>query len=122
MTLHEFYSAVGGDYNDAIGRLRTESFIERFLRMFPQDNSMSLLNEAMAASDAATAFRAVHNMKGIALNLSLTGLAAACSTMTEALRGKSELPAEATALYQKVSDEYAKVSHALSQLEASSGK
>ena len=40
MTLHEFYSAVGGDYNDAIGRLRTDSFIVRFLRILPQNKSM----------------------------------------------------------------------------------
>ena len=122
MTLQEFYTAADGDYNDAIGRLRSEAFIGRFLRMLPQDSSSILLGEAISAGDAPTAFRAVHTMKGIALNLSLTGLATACSALTEALRGKTELPAEASVLYQKVNEEYTKVCSALSQLEAPSAE
>ena len=39
------------------------------------------------SADAKTAFRAVHTLKGVALNLGLTALAGVCSEMTEALRG-----------------------------------
>ena len=86
MTLNEFYTTVGGNYEDVIARLHSEAFTEKFLRMIPQDNSLPLLKEAAAAGDVSTAFRAVHTLKGIALNLGLTGLAAACGTMTTLVR------------------------------------
>ena len=69
MTLNEFYTTVGGNYEDVIARLHSEAFTEKFLRMIPQDNSLPLLKEAAAAGDVPTAFRAVHTLKGIALNL-----------------------------------------------------
>lgn len=118
MKLTEFYQTVGGDYADAMSRLQNDAFIVRFLRMLPRDGSMALLTEAVAASDVEKAFRAVHTLKGISLNLSLKTLAAACSDMTEALRGKTEFPAQAQSLYEAVSREYARVSAALEQLEA----
>lgn len=39
MTLNEFYTTVGGNYEDVIARLHSEAFTEKFLRMIPQDNS-----------------------------------------------------------------------------------
>lgn len=116
MTLHEFYTAVGGSCDDVIARLRSEAFTEKFLRMIPQDGSMPLLRQAAAAGDAETAFRAVHTLKGIALNLGLASLAAACGAMTEALRGRSSLPAETDDLLRAVEQEYQKVCRALEQL------
>ena len=43
MTLNEFYTTVGGNYEDVIVRLHSEAFTEKFLRMIPQDNSLPLL-------------------------------------------------------------------------------
>ena len=40
MTLNEFYTTVGGNYEDVIARLHSEAFTEKFLRMIPQDNSL----------------------------------------------------------------------------------
>ena len=54
--------------------------------MFPGDDSMQNLTNAMNAGDTTTAFRAVHTLKGVALNLGLGSLAHASSQMTEALR------------------------------------
>ena len=55
MTLNEFYTTVGGNYEDVIARLHSEAFTEKFLRMIPQDNSLPLLKEAAAAGDVPTA-------------------------------------------------------------------
>lgn len=118
MTLREFYAAVGGDYGDVAGRLPNDAFILRFLRMLPKDGSMTQLTDAMTAGSAEAAFRAVHTLKGIALNLSLTGLANACSAMTEALRGSAVMPENAPALYDAVAREYALAADALDRLEA----
>nr|WP_294681341.1 Hpt domain-containing protein [uncultured Anaerotignum sp.] len=118
MTVSEFYQAVAGDYADACSRFQNDETIKRFLKMLPKDNSMELLTEAMQNAETQQAFRGAHTLKGIALNLSLTALANACSAMTELLHGSTALPAEATAAYDAVSREYAKVIKALEALDA----
>ena len=116
MTVKEFYEQIGGDYEDALGRLQNDVLIKRFLKMLPKDDSIHLLEDAMQASDAEKAFRAVHTLKGVSLNLSLKVLAGACSVMTEALRGAASMPEKAAELYENVKKEYALVSEGLSQL------
>ena len=118
MTLTEFYAAVGGSYEDASARLQNDAFIGRFLRMLPCDDSMARLTAAMDSGSAGEAFRAVHTLKGIALNLSLTALANACAAMTEALRGSAVMPESAPALYDAVAREYGRTVEALDRLEA----
>ena len=75
MTIREFYTLVGGSYDDMSERFPSDALILRFLTMLPQDGSMELLARSMDAADAKTAFRAVHTLKGVALNLGLTALA-----------------------------------------------
>lgn len=115
MTIREFYTLVGGSYDDMSERFPSDALILRFLTMLPQDGSMELL---VRTADAKTAFRAVHTLKGVALNLGLTALAGVCSEMTEALRGSDTLPASAPALFEAVQREYDKVTGALVQLTA----
>lgn len=110
MKLNEFYAAVDGNYEDAMERLQNEMFVGKFLRM--------LLEKAMADGRANDAFRAVHTLKGIALNLSLTKLAAACSQLTEALRGADTIPQQARELLIPVRQEYARIRAALEELDA----
>lgn len=82
---NEFFRCVGG-YGEAKARFQNDERIVRFLNMFPGDDSMQNLTNAMNTSDTTTAFRAVHTLKGVALNLGLGSLAHASSQMTEALR------------------------------------
>lgn len=117
-TIREFYTLVGGSYDDMSERFPSDALILRFLTMLPQDGSMELLARSVDAADAKTAFRAVHTLKGVALNLGLTALAGVCSEMTEALRGSDTLPASAPALFEAVQREYDKVTGALVQLTA----
>ena len=86
MKLDEFFRCVGGDYGEAKARFQNDERIVRFLNMFPGDDSMQNPRNAMNAGDTPTAFRAVHTLKGVALNLGLGSLAHASSQMTEALR------------------------------------
>ena len=115
MRAEEFYRCVGGSYAEAQERFMNDARIVRFLRMFPSDGSMAALTAAVKDANAEQAFRAVHTLKGIALNLSLTKLAAACSAMTEELRGSSVMPA--ASYYEAVSREYDTVRQALDALE-----
>ena len=117
MTVSEFYAAVGGDHTEVLARLTSDALIARFLRMLPRDGSMELLCSSMASGNAAEAFRAVHSIKGMALNLGLPCLAEVCAVMTEALRGRGDIPESCGELFRNVKAEYDRVCGAISQLE-----
>ena len=89
MKLDEFFRCVGGGYGEAKARFQNDERIVRFLNMFPGDDSMQNLTNAMNTGDTTTAFRAVNTRKGVALNLGLGSLAHASSQMTEALRARA---------------------------------
>lgn len=103
MKLDEFFRCVGGDYGEAKARFQNDERIVRFLNMFP--------------GDTPTAFRAVHTLKGVALNLGLGSLAHASSQMTEALRGQDSMPESVQPLYEAVQKEHTAVCSALEKLE-----
>ena len=116
MELSAFYAAVGGSYEEVTSRFQTDERTRKFLGMFAKDQSFDQLTAAVEAGDAQTAFRAVHTLKGIALNLALGDLAEACSQMTEALRGKDTLPE--SGYYEKVKAAYETALAALKELGA----
>ena len=74
MTLQECYTALGGDYDEVLGRLRSESLVQKFVLKFPADPSYDMLQTALAAQDWAEAFRGAHTIKGVCQNLSFTTL------------------------------------------------
>ena len=79
MTLQECYAAMGGNYEDAIGRLRS---VLKFLA----DGSYDLLCRSLEEKDYENAFRAAHTIKGVCQNLSLDKLQASSSRLCESLR------------------------------------
>ncbi len=87
MTLQECYLALGGNYDDVIGRLRSERLVQKFVLKFPADGSYELLLSSVASGNAEEAFRAAHTIKGMCQNLGFSELAASSSQLTEALRG-----------------------------------
>ena len=86
MTLQECYVKIGGDYNDILHRFMNENMIHKFVLKFPQDNNMALFEESWAKKDYKTAFRAMHTLKGVAVNLGFTALYNVSSALTEKLR------------------------------------
>ena len=71
MTLQECYVKIGGDYNDILHRFMNENMVRKFVLKFPQDNNMALFEESWAKKDYETAFRAMHTLKGVAVNLGI---------------------------------------------------
>lgn len=95
MTLQELYDRIGGDYAEAIGRLRMEKLINRFIVRFLDDTSCTELVSAWKNGDERATFQAAHSAKGVCANLSLTKLASLASDITEALReGNEDLRAQ----------------------------
>ncbi len=87
MTIRECYSMLNGDYDDVIGRLRSERLVQKFLLKFLADGSYELLFRSLGEGNAQEAFRAAHTIKGMCQNLSFTALERSASALTETLRG-----------------------------------
>lgn len=104
MTLQECYAALGGDYDEVIGRLRSERMVQKFVLRFLDDKSYELLCGAMESGNYEEAFRAAHTIKGVCQNLSFTRLLASGEKLTEALRD-GPTP-EAPALFAQVQADY----------------
>ena len=115
MELKAFYVQVGGSYEETISRLMNERIMNKYIRRFPADPTYTQLEDAVAAKDWETAFRAVHTMKGVAANLGFGRLLAGADALTEALRGNK--PLEDASLLKQVEDEYAAVIAAIGALD-----
>ena len=101
MTLQECYAALGGDYDEVLGRLRSERMIQKFVLRFLEDKSYDLLCASMESGDYEEAFRAAHTIKGVCQNLSFTLLGKSSSELSEALRHGYTLTEQVKAEYQQ---------------------
>lgn len=115
MTLQECYTAIGGDYDDVLGRLRSEKMIEKFVFKFLDDLSYELLCSSMREQNREEAFRAAHTIKGICQNLSFTRLYNSSSKLCEALRNSWE--PEAPELKLLVDEDYKLTADAIRTLQ-----
>ena len=92
MNVKEFYSITGGNYEEVLARLGKEERIVKYLKRFADDtNYFEEFLSAFNSADYETAFRTVHNIKGLALNLGIPSLFKAVDPLCEAIRhGKPE--------------------------------
>ncbi|MCI8481298.1 MAG: Hpt domain-containing protein [Oscillibacter sp.] len=104
MTLQECYAAMEGDYQDALGRLRSDRLVQKFVLKFLADGSYDLLTQSMEEENYAEAFRAAHTIKGVCQNLGLTKLLNSSSELAEALR--NGFTPEAIPLTERVKADY----------------
>ena len=95
---------MGADYQEVLGRLYNEAMICKFVRMFLQDDSFQILEEALRRGDVKEAFRGAHTLKGVCQNLGFSNLYAPTYTLTETLRaGQLEGTQEQ---FAKVAEQY----------------
>ena len=111
MTLQECYAAMEGNYGDAIGRLRSERLVQKFVLKFLGDGSYDLLCRSMDSGDYQEAFRAAHTIKGVCQNLSMTKLLNSSSELSEALR--NGFTPEAVPLAEQVKADYRQTAAAI---------
>ena len=106
MTIQECYKAIGGNYEDVLGRLNNEALIRKFVLMFLEDSSYMQLKQAMADKNYEEAFRSAHTLKGVCQNLSFDRLYEVSYNLTELLRDRTgEQPGIPEAM-EKVTKEY----------------
>lgn len=73
---------MGADYQEVLERLYNEAMICKFVRMFLQDDSFQILEEALRRGDVKEAFRGAHTLKGVCQNLGFSNLYAPTYTLT----------------------------------------
>lgn len=121
MTLKECYAALGGDYDEVMGRLRSERLVQKFVLKFLNDGSYQLLLDSLAAGDREEAFRAAHTIKGVCANLAFNELLESSEGLTEALRdGKPAQPGEEE-LLARVKADYDRAYQAISAFQEGVG-
>ena len=113
MTLEECYTAIGGDYADVIGRLRSERLVQKFVLKFLDDKSYDLLRSSLETQDYQEAFRAAHTMKGVCGNLAFNTLLESSEALTEALRDGKPPQSGEEALIQRVTEDYQRTVQAI---------
>lgn len=116
MNINECYQAMGADYEEVFGRLRSERLITKFVLKFPGDPSFSQLQSTLEEKNVEEAFRAAHTLKGVAQNLGFTPLYEATATLTEVLRA-CNLPEDEN-MMNAVAKEYKRTVAAIEQLNA----
>lgn len=117
MTIRDCYKAIGGNYDDVIGRLKLDRLVKKFVLKFPADGSYGLLLSALAEGNAQEAFRAAHTIKGMCQNLGFTALEKSSSAITELLRAGDLSTAED--YLPSVSEDYNRTVEAIAQYEIS---
>lgn len=88
MTLKKLYEEIGGNYQNITERLVKEERIEKFVLLFLKDQSYQTFLQAMEQGNEEEAFRAIHTLKGVCMNLSFDKLFQISSEVTEYLRAK----------------------------------
>ena len=89
MTIQECYEAIGGNYEDVLGRLRSEALIRKFTLKFLEDQSYPQLKLALKNRNYEDAFRSAHTLKGVCQNLSFDRLYEVSHELTELLRDRT---------------------------------
>lgn len=121
MTLKECYAALGGDYDEVMGRLRSERLVQKFVLKFVDDGSYDLLRASLEAGDREEAFRAAHTIKGVCANLAFNTLLASSEELTEALRdGAPPRPGEEE-LIRRVEEDYGRTVQAIRAFQEGAG-
>ena len=114
MNLKECYLAAGADYEDMIRRFINEERADRFLALFLKDQSFNELCGAMDEERYEDAFRAVHTIKGICMNLGLTALSSSCVDLTENLRQR-RLDGDTQRFFEQVKKDFERTASAINQ-------
>lgn len=86
MTLKQMYEKIDGNYESMAQRLRKEERIQKFVLLFLKDQSYETFLRSWEQKNIEEAFRAVHTLKGVSLNLSFDRLFQITDKMTEVLR------------------------------------
>lgn len=86
MTLEKLYEEIGGNYHSIMERLGKEERVKKYVLLFLRDGSYDAFLQSVEQRDIQNAFRAIHTLKGVCMNMSFESLCQISSEVTEYLR------------------------------------
>ncbi len=92
MSINDFYVEIEGNYEEVLGRLGKDERIVKYVKRFAQTDYVGDFEKAYADKNGEEAFRALHSIKGMCLNLGLGKLTKSSSNLCEEFR--NGLPTE----------------------------
>lgn len=116
MTLKECYEAMGADYDEVMGRLKTEERVQKFLIKVLSDSSYNLLCDSLAAKNIEDAFRGAHTLKGVGQNLALTKLYESAAVLADVLRDRHDYGEDIEPAFEQVKSDYEMTTGAIRKL------
>lgn len=113
--MEEVLKELGVDYAALLRRFSGNAqILEKFLLKFPQDQTFPMLQKQVAEAAYAEVERSAHTLKGLSANLGFGQLSEQCAALVACIRnGEQE---QATALFEKVRDEYTHIVERLAKL------
>lgn len=115
MEIRKVYEKLGEDYDKILERLEDEEWIEKYLRQFAQTDHWRPVEDAVNHRDMEACYEAVHNLKGLSLNMGFDRLAACATEFCDILKQKKALN-EVLDIYDTTITEYLKVEQVLTGL------
>jgi len=89
MTFTEAITEIGVNTEETLRRFSgNKDLMEKFIRKFPQDNTISDLEAAIAAKNYQSIEETAHTLKGVSGNLGFTQLYELSSALVNAVRAK----------------------------------
>lgn len=86
MKMQQIFNETGVNYEDTVARLGSEERVLRFFKLFLKDESYKNFCKFMEEKNYPEAFRSIHTLKGVCMNLGFTDLLDVSSEITELLR------------------------------------
>ena len=116
MTIQECYAIMGGNYDEVVGRLRTDERVQKFLMLFMKDTSFQDLQHGIETGNVEEAFRAAHTLKGVCGNLSISRLGESSTALCEYLRENRVIDDKVQSMLKTVDADYELTISSIKQL------
>ena len=116
MTFTEALTQIGVNTEETLRRFSGNSaLMEKFIRKFPQDNTIISLEAAIAAKDYSAIEETAHTLKGVSGNLGFMQLYELSSALVNAVRAKDFTTADQ--LSSKVTEKCHSIIDTLAKIE-----
>lgn len=116
MRVKDFYLKYSDSYDAVLNRLKDESRILKYLKLFIIDDSHKNLCEAIDNKDVKNAFMFSHNLKGVCANLGIDSLYKLSSEICEIFRS-GNFNDEAINLKKEIDELYKNICVDIKQIE-----
>ncbi len=117
MNVKEFYGFIGGSYDEVASRLMKEERILKYLNKFTTAEDYANLHRFLEEKNYPEAFRAIHSVKGVAMNLGLAPLFKVSDVLCEELRSGDEPKIDISGMVSDVDEAYRQILDAIALID-----